>query len=355
LLLLQASVAPSAQPETPPDRLHQWLDAVYAHEPGIPGKAAIEVATWAGADLEAVVVEAKQHARRLAKSELDNANDILLRGAAMHADIGRLIPEDVERRSPRQLSVLTVSDGRWQGMRYTSMHWYLGRALLDGVMPAPGAHQGVLAWYRQNAADLLRIRLLAEAVVHLGRARQIFPNDGRLLFFSGLLHERFSSSALQAAAASVADSNRGTTLGSGKAELNRAERFFRETLALEPQNIEARIRHGHVLGELGHHAEAAAELRRAIDEGAAGEWLYFAQLFLARQEESLGHPQNARAALEQAAALYPAAQTPRVALSHIARRAGNRRAAQQELQALAALPADERRREDPWWNYYEVR
>jgi tetratricopeptide (TPR) repeat protein len=343
-----------AQQEAP-DRFTQWLAAIDAHRPGEPGKAALEVSSWTGAELEAVVVDAKRHTRALARTDRAKANDILLRGAAMHADIGRLIPEDVKRRSPRQLSVFTASDGRWEGMRFTSMQWYLGRALLDGVAPSPASSPDVLSWYRYNGGDLLRLRLLAEAEVHLGRGRHIFPSDGLLLFFSGVLHERFASSALQAAAASIAESNRGTTLGSGRSELNRAERFFRESLAVEPQRLEARVRHGRVLGELGRLTEAAAELRRAIEEGAEGEWLYFAHLFLGRQEELLGRPQQARIELELAAALFPAAQTPRLALSQIARRAGNRADAQRELQAIAKLPPDTRRREDPWWNYHDVR
>ena len=79
------------------------------------------------------------------------------------------------------------------------------------------------------------------------------------------------------------------------------------------------------------------------------------QLFLGRAEEARGHDEAARAAFERASALYPNAQSPRLALSQIARRAGNRAAAQRELQAIAQLPDDERRREDPWWLYYDVR
>ncbi len=79
------------------------------------------------------------------------------------------------------------------------------------------------------------------------------------------------------------------------------------------------------------------------------------QLFLGRAEEALEHGEAARVAFERASALYPNAQSPRLALSQIARRAGNRPAAQRELQVISALPDDQRRREDPWWFYYDVR
>jgi len=214
----------------------------------------------------------------------------------------------------------------------------------------------VLLWYQQTSTDLLRLRALAEAAVHLPRGRRIFPSDPVLLFTSGVLHERFSSSSLQAAAASVVANSRGeTTLSSEKAELVRAERFFRDTLAVQPDHLEARVRHGHVLGALGRHEQAADALRAAVNGGVTGELLYLAEMFLGSQEEALGHRMQARARFEHAASLYPRSQSARIALSQLARRAGDRSGAQRELRVLSALPSDDRQREDPWWNYYDVR
>jgi tetratricopeptide (TPR) repeat protein len=350
LLLLPASAQQQA------DRLAQWLAAVAAHEPGNPGKAAVEVASWPGAEIESVIVEAKQHARTLGRTRRDEANDLLLRGAALHADIGRLIPDDMERRSPRQQRIYVVRDGRDLGTRFISIHWDLGRSLLDSVVPEPAAHPGVLLWYQQTAMDLMRLRSLAEASVHLPRGRRIFPTDPMLLFLSGILHERFSSSSLQAAAASVVAGNRAeTSLGSEKAELTRAERFFRDALAVQPDHLEARVRYGHVLAALGRHELAAEALRAAIKSGVTGEWLYLAEMFLGAEEDVLGQRARARACFEHAASLYPRAQSPRIALSQLSRRAGDRAGAQRELRILAEIPANSREREDPWWDYYDIR
>lgn len=351
------SVEPSfRQSLAAPDRFEQWLEAIDAHQPGDPGKAAVEVSTWTGRELEVVVADAKRHARALAKADPARANHILLRGAALHADIARLIPEDTVRRSANQKSAYIVRDGRWLGVRYLSIHWQLGRALLDSVTPEPAAHPGVLAWYLETSDDLRRLRQFAAAVDHHARARQIFPSDPAILFASGVLHERFASTALQSAAESVTESNRETpAMSSARQELTRAERFFRDTLVLRPDHVEAGVRHGRVLDDLGRHEEASRELRRAIEDGATGRFLYLAQLFLGRAEEARGNHQAARAAFERAAALYPDAQSPRLALSQIARHAGDRAAAQHELRAIAKLPDDERRREDPWWFYYDVR
>jgi tetratricopeptide (TPR) repeat protein len=339
-----------------PDRFQQWLEAIEAHRPGDPGKIAIEVSTWTGRELELVVVEAKRHARTLAKTDVGRANQILLRGAALHADIAGLIPEDTVRRSASQKSAYVVRDGSLLGVRYISIHWQLGRSLLDSVAPAPAAHPGVLAWYLQTSDDLVRLRQFAAATDHHTRARQLFPSDAAILFASGVLLERFGSTALQAAADSVSGSNRErVAVNPARGELTRAERFFRDSLVHRPDHVEARIRHGRVLDVLERHDEASAELRRAIEDGADGVLLYLAQLFLGRAEEARGNHQAARGAFERASALYPNAQSPRLALSQIARHMGDRAAAQHELQAIAKLPDDERRRDDPWWHYYDIR
>ena len=357
VLFPQFGASPAAQPrQAPSDRLEEWLQAVEAHKAGDPGKAAVDVSTWSGSELEAVVVYAKQHARSLAKRDLEQANQLLLRGATLHADIARLIPDEPTRRSERQQSVYTIKDGRWQGVRYLSMHWQLGRSLLDGVLPAPAAHPAVRTWYRDTSIDLLRLRSLVEATSHLIRALQFFPKDGVLLFCRGALHEWHSSALMQAGSESLTEANRGTSpFATRQMELTRAERFFRDALVDRPGHIETRLRHAHVLGDLGRHEEAVSELRRVIEEGATGAFLYLAHLFLGRDYEALGQYHRARSELERAAALYPNAQTPRLALSHLERRAGNRAAAQQQLQLLAQLPTAERQREDPWWGYYDIR
>jgi tetratricopeptide (TPR) repeat protein len=176
-----------------------------------------------------------------------------------------------------------------------------------------------------------------------------------LLFWSGVLHERLSSAALQAAAVSVVAENRGeSSVASAKAELGRAERFFRETLIAEPDHLQARLRHGRVLGQLGRHDQAADELRAAISGGVTGEFLYLGELFLGAEEEALGNRGEARARFQRAASLYPRAQSPRLALSQLSRLAGDRPGAQRELRMLSELPDDERQREDPWWKYYDA-
>ena len=99
----------------------------------------------------------------------------------------------------------------------------------------------------------------------------MFPKDAVLLFYRGVLHERLASPLLQAGSKSLDDDNRGVSaIGTTQAELTRAERYYRDALVNDPDHADARLRHGRVLGELGHHKEAIADLRRVVDDGASG-------------------------------------------------------------------------------------
>ena len=201
------------------------------------------------------------------------------------------------------------------------------------------------------------MRQSAAALDHYARARQLFPSDPEILFASGVLHETIrldGASGGRRVGHRIEPHHCGGQLGArrareGRAVLSATRWYIGPTIS----------RRASVTGACSttwddtkrRRRNCAARLRtaRAISSCISRE------LFLGRAEEALGHDEAARAAFERASALYPNAQSPRLALSQIARRAGNRAAAQRELQAIAALPDDERRREDPWWLYYDVR
>ena len=244
------------------------------------------------------------------------------------------------------------------GIRYVSMHWQLGRSLLDSVMPEPAAHPGVRAWYLETSADLLRMRQSAAAVEHYARARQLFPSDPEILFGSGVLHEMF---ALDVASGGCRVGHRiEPHVGRGELGARRARQGGAVLPRLADPSAGPSSRRASGTGACStiwdDTKRRAEELRRAIADGASDHLLYLAQLFLGRAEEARGHDEAARAAFERASALYPNAQSPRLALSQIARRAGNRAAAQRELQrdcGTASMTSGSR--EDPWWLYYHVR
>jgi Tfp pilus assembly protein PilF len=140
-------------------------------------------------------------------------------------------------------------------------------------------------------------------------------------------------------------------VGSEGAELREAERLYRRALEQDETYVEARIRLGRVLGRRGRHDEAARQLRQAIAATKEPLLLYYANMFLGAEAEALRRLDEARDAFARAGALYPAAQSPRLAMSALSARAGDRAAALQALEAISSRepvnPDD-----DPWWGYF---
>jgi len=298
---------------------------------------------------------------RAAKLRGDD-NYILRRGALLHADIAMLAPRAGEPMNsmpgpgPRQLR-LEIADGRGVDLFLVATHWELARMLLDDVRPAgstkpaPGRDEMVRLWYRATAAWMQWQE--SHDTVHLDRARAIFPADADILFLSGCQRGAYAAPMIQSALQSaILPTGFRFDLGSEKAELHRAEDFFRRALAANPDMPEGHLRLGHVLLLLDRPADAAVALRIAL--GATDDTLlrYYGQLFLGASEEVLGNVDAARAAFTEAAALYPLAQSPGLALSALARRRGDRDGALRELRRVFDLPREQSDRDDPWWTYY---
>ena len=75
-------------------------------------------------------------------------------------------------------------------------------------------------------------------------------------------------------------------------------------------------------------------------------------LFLAAEEQALGHRAAAREWYGRAAETWPTAQSPLLALSQLALGAGDQGGAQRAMERILRLPADEPERSDPWTMYY---
>jgi tetratricopeptide (TPR) repeat protein len=269
-------------------------------------------------------------------------------------------PFEAKPPSGPQSLRLEISDGQGLALHQWAVHWQIARMLLDFVVPkgheraAPEHDSMVREWYRATAAWMQLREDHAED--HLARALKIFPDDPDLLFLAGCQRETFAGAAIQAAVRSAVLPG-GVTIGvySPQAELRDAEQFFRRALQVKPDHVEARLRFGRVLGNLGKHAEAATELSRAVAELTDDEQLYFAELFLGAEQEALGNRELARVSYEQAAARYPVAQSPLIALSQLAWRTGDRNGALKAMDRVFALAGEERDdNDDPWWDYYVV-
>ena len=378
------------QPLAGTERLRAWLTAIEQHEPGRVDEPALAISLWSRSELDAAMADLRalldrvggmvsrnqrssDHATTKTESGpltladvrvlLDLTDDeirrrdpmrIVKRGAVLHADVAIFLATEAIESHPTRAqdqssggSVLMVQDGRRVGTQQSDRHWAFGRALLDGVRPDPAQDEMVRLWYHAALAFMSSRGDLAALERHVERARTLLPTDATVQYFSGVLHETFASPRIQSAILGIT-----TEIGSVAAEAKHAEAFFRRAIMLDSEHLDARLRLGRTLGALGRHAEAAAELQRVIAATDDRLVQYYGNLFLGREAQALGNREGARAAFERAAARYPRAQSPYLALSQLARRYGDRAVAQRAVQPLLNLQASESDREDPWWDYY---
>jgi tetratricopeptide (TPR) repeat protein len=328
-------------------RLEAWHKAVEAHEFGRADPAARSIAEWDNATM----LQAARDLRREPPTVR-----VLKRGAVLHLDVARLY-NTVARgalfpgRQRGEPLTLTAMDGQRRGENWLSTHIQMGRELLD-IIPGRERDETVRLWYIAAGAYFEHERNLAEALIHYDQALRLFPRDSQLLLARGCLHETFASPAIQAVVRQGAGVGRQLTVGSERLNLVGADRYFREALKADPRNTEARVRLGHVLGRQRWHNDAIAELQHALKAGPDPTLSYYALLALGREEELLGRTADARRSFERAAALFPAAQSPLLALARLSFHDGDPRRAGGALDRIFALSDDEGRRFDPWWDYY---
>jgi Tetratricopeptide repeat len=294
-------------------------------------------------------------------------NDIVRRGALLHADIAILTPTASRgagsdgRPGPGGL-ILFMNDGQQTGLQGLVSHWNMGRRLLDRVRPRdsksglkmapdPAADDFVHRWYLAGGAYMARIRNIE--TTHFTRALELFPNDPEMLFFAASAHESFAGVRTQSVMRAL-KVPRGVSFDIGEAdsELRMAEHLYERALDRNPTFLEARLRLGRVLGLRGHHKEAIEQLRQGVSSPEP-VLQYYSHLFLGREFELLGNDAEARQSYERATRLAPTAQSPLFALSRLAEQRGDRLAAREIAARVFELPPNDFERSDPWW-FYEV-
>jgi tetratricopeptide (TPR) repeat protein len=409
-----AGAQQSALSRTPDriERLSRWLDAVARHELGAGDDPLLRVASWdrntlwqVWMDVGAIVslvrdpsvlvfytpVESEPfsgvfrlpqpkirmrvipYSRDQVKSLQSIARDVttkggedrvLKRGAVLHSDIAmlgaaQLVVPDPARRPRSDSIMLFMADGQQTGVDDAGVHWEMGRRLLDRVRPKgtrklgadPGYDETVRLWYLAGSAYMQATEQMDPW--HVDRSVQLFPHDPEVLFLAACAREVFSGPQIQGVLQSMTLSRDLFSLvGSEGDELRNAERLFRASLELDhPLRSEARIRLGRVLGRRGRHQEAIVELRRATMETQNQLLLYYGNMFLGTEAAALGLVDEARQAYDRAGALYPLAQSPRLAMGALAANTGDRAAALSVIEPV--LGADEPQlADDPWWSYY---
>lgn len=301
-----------------------------------------------------------------ASSQRGDRNYLVRHAAILHSDVAMLAPAAMVAPGSVGRPVagavdrfrMEISDGQELNLHQSAVHWEIARMLLDYVRPRgsdhadPGHDDMVRQWYRATAA-WMQLKEDHDKL-HLAHARELFPSDPDIFFLSACQRETYAGAPIQAAVKSAV-LPAGVTLdvAGDHFELRDAEGLFRRTLQIKPDFPEARMHYGRVLDLLGKHAEAATELRKAIGGLTDRQMLYYGGMFLGAAEEMRGNRDAARVAYEQSSALYPRAQSPLLALSQLARAAGDRRGALRSIDRLFALQSEDRdEHDDPWWWYY---
>src|SRR5262245_41746571 len=235
-------------------RFERWLDATAAHRPGALDDSVRLIATWNQQQLRLVWVDvlsivslirapdvslfyvsepvrSSQNVRQTspvatnvsqqvlytvaelrrlraiakqmsADGKPGRENDLLKRGAMLHADIEMLVgrsdvPASAGSPGPAG-ATLRMDDGQQLGLTNAVSHWNMGRRLLDRVRPLdsktafntrpdPGADETVRRWYLAGCAFMLQTRFIE--VDHFSRALELFPNDPDVLFIVASVHE----------------------------------------------------------------------------------------------------------------------------------------------------------------------
>jgi hypothetical protein len=374
------------------ERLGTWLAAIEAHAPGAADRPAATVRAWTAAELRDLLIEASsllklmrspgtktflissdgssipqqvlytdaelELLRSMARAAADRGgpNRLTLRGALLHTDIALDAPTRAATPAPAgarrgEPVVIRFADGRQLSLDASAGQLDMARGLLDRVTPQPSRDDRVRRWYVATQSVLQRDEQLNPTL--LDRGLQLFPEDPQLLLLGGSLHETFASPQVQSFIRSSARARRADVgIGSDRVELRLAESLLRRALMNDERHAEARIRLGRVLGLLGRHEDAAAELRRAAESTSERPLLYYATLFLGGELEALGRRDDARVSYERAAAIYPRAQSPWLALSQLAKRSGDRAASTAAMERVLDMPAERSGQDDPWWAYH---
>lgn len=362
-----------------------WFEAVERHEIGRMDGVAEELAGWPTDQMEKVgrgVLSGLDTALRKATPGSEDARRLyrlVNRGVLLHTDIA------LSGKGAAGVSNLLLAvDGRKEGLG-RSMHLEFAAALLNLDADRRGK-ETARTWFRAVSAYLLHRSRLGEEAVLLALWREsalgqrapdlsVLPDDDAFLFDYGCLHEGLMAPSARVVLGDVfsrSSAGSGESAGlerSGPAwtretstfqtrsadfavHVEQAFRAYRQVVQMNPRAAEARVRLGHVECVRGSCANGMRDMRAGAELASEDPAVrYYAAMFLGQAQESRRRYEEARRDYERAAALFPLAQSPLLALGALADRTGDRSAARRLVSQLWSLPVDGEHRYDPWWDY----
>jgi tetratricopeptide (TPR) repeat protein len=273
---------------------------------------------------------------------------LMIQVAMLHTDIAMATNDLALQASNRaQATAIQLRDGRQLVVSNLSVHWAIAREAVAMVLSATVGQSVARQWYHASVAYMQAERNYAALAPHLQTARALLPADSWLWLQSGAAYENLAAPAVQVA---VAESGGSAKVDEPTILLARAEIMLRRALELDPDRNEARLRLGRVLDLIGRHQEAAAMLAAAEKQLTNPALRYYAALFGGHAVGAISQAEDARRAYERAMALFPRAQSPRLALAEMAWRDGSPGLAQSGLRTLFVTAGGDRST-DPWWVY----
>lgn len=344
----------AAAPQGATGDVEEWLRLLWEHQVGVLDRPARQISGWEWSRLQPVLQELHRRAHPT----------VVLRSAALLSDIAFEIPSEQRRLANLAGGTIVADDGRVRGAGSLDGHLAAARRLLDalprsGSLDAAQVEGHVVVWYRTVSAVLASTHNLADLEPHVTRAVERFPDDAGILFDSGCFYETFAGPFTQIALAEeTARETARAPLGliiqprPAARMLVEAEKDFRRAAAGDPSFVEASVRLGRVLMLRGRTQEAVTVLRRVAGHEADDDVQYYGWMFYGAALTQAGRSHEALQAFGAAAALYPAAQSPQLAISQVAADAGDPALARAALERVFASAVNTRR-DDPWWRYLD--
>ena len=385
LMALATVVAAAPARAQGPASSQAWLAAVRAHTTGAVDDAVVTISRWSPAVAVATV-------RKAVRETTDPA--VLQRALILHTDAAiyeRAAFEAGGHVRPGGGALLL--DARAIGTLPRSPHWQIGREIAAALNTRPGGRSLVQRWYRATGALLQQWADCGALRPHLEDGLRLLPDDPVLLLYSATLHQTYADPRVQrfvrpATANPISDLSTGGGVGLRRdAQGNLVSSSIGSTPTItgyDRQGHDRRIRQqrrrralsrrarppashraGRVVGRSAHPAGARARGEgpargcapprrgRARLAAAAVPGRSLAAMVLGWSFDALQRPAEARRAFERAAAVFPLAQSARIALSRHALEGSH------TAEGLAAIvetsgPKAARDAGNPWWSYFRV-
>ena len=250
-----------------------------------------------------------------------------------------------------------VAIAEYKQRRYDDFRYHTGVAemVLEAAdLPRAGTEEAAGNAARRSTVAIALV-LLGNAAATLGEeylknAVARFPDDVRIVLTYGTLKEtdateqmesppRFDDASLFSRARATRDER-----------LQGAATLFERALAIDPLQVEARVRLAHVRTLEHDDARAMLLLNQALAAQPEAAWVYLARLMLGGIQERAGRAESAMQLYRAALAVKPQGQSAYIALSQAMHRGGDGRAAADVLVLLFRrhlTPTSD----DPWWDY----